>query len=86
MPEICRFLGISIQMFFDDHNPPHFHARYGEKKGTFEIKTLNFMEGDLPIKVRNLITEWADLHQNELLEDWNLAQSGQSPKKIDPLV
>ena len=57
MPEISWFLGIVIQMFFDDHNPPHFHARYGEKKGTIEIATLNMLEGDLPIKVRNLIIE-----------------------------
>lgn len=55
MPEICRFLGIVIQIFYDDHNPPHFHARYGNKKATFDIKTLNMLEGDLPIKVRNLV-------------------------------
>ncbi len=86
MPEICRFLGIVIQIFYDDHNPPHFHARYGEKKGTFEIQSLNMMEGNLPVKVRNLIVEWADLHKPELLQDWNLAQKGQLPNKIDPLV
>jgi hypothetical protein len=86
MPEISRFLGIVIHMFFDEHNPPHFHARYGEKKGVFEIKTLNMIEGNLPAKVRSLVVEWAELHQNELLEDWHLAQSGISPKKIAPLV
>jgi hypothetical protein len=86
MPEISRFLGIVIQMFFDDHNPPHFHARYGEKKGTFEIETLNMMEGDLPIKVRNLIIEWADLNKEALLKNWNLAQNGKQPFKINPLV
>ena len=73
-------------MFFDDHNPPHFHARYGDKKGIFEIRTLNFIDGDLPIKVRNLVTEWADMHRDELLEDWTLAQSGKMPNKIAPLV
>jgi hypothetical protein len=86
MPEISRFLGIVIQMFFDDHNPPHFHARYGEKKGTFDIQTLNMLEGDLPIKVRNLIIEWADLNKAALLENWNLTQNGKQPFKINPLV
>lgn len=86
MPEICRFLGIVIQMFFDEHNPPHFHARYAEKKGTFDIRTLNMIEGNLPGKVRSLIIEWAELHQKELLDDWNLAQKGILPNSIEPLV
>lgn len=86
MPEICRFLGIIIQIFYDDHNPPHFHARYGDKKATFDIDSLNILEGDLPVKVRNLVVEWADLHQEELRKDWELAQSGMVPEKIDPLV
>jgi len=86
MPEISRFLGIIIQMFFDEHNPPHFHARYNDTKATFDIKTLNILEGNLPIKVRNLIVEWADQHKQELLEDWKLVQSGRNPKKINPLV
>lgn len=86
MPEISRFLGIIIQIFYDDHNPPHFHARYGDKKGTFEISSLNVMEGNLPIRVRNLVVEWGDLHKEELMEDWALAQKGHVPNKIDPLV
>ena len=86
MPEISRFLGIVIHMFYDDHNPPHFHARYGETKGVFEISTLNMLEGTLPAKVRGLIAEWADIHSEALLEDWDLAQSGCVPKKIMPLV
>lgn len=86
MPEISRYLGIIIQIYYDDHNPPHFHARYGNKKASFEINTLNLLEGELPIRVRNLVTEWADLHKNELIEDWNLAKAGKEPFKIDPLV
>ncbi len=86
MPEISRFLGIVIQMFFDDHNPPHFHARYGETKGVFDIQSFNMTDGNLPVKVRSLIAEWADMHKNELLEDWHLVQSGHPPKKIKPLV
>lgn len=86
MPEICRFLGIIIQIFYDEHNPPHFHARYGENKATFDIRSLNVLEGYLPVKVRNLVIEWADQHRDELIEDWNLAQSGKVPHKIAPLV
>ena len=73
-------------MFFDEHNPPHFHARYGGAKGSFDIHTLNIIEGVLPIKVRNLIVEWADLHQKELMDNWNAIQLGKAPNKIDPLV
>jgi hypothetical protein len=86
MPEISRFLGIIIQMFFDEHNPPHFHARYGEYKGSFDIESFNIIEGALPTKVRNLVVEWADLHKRELLQNWELTQSGQTPRKIKPLV
>ncbi len=86
MPEICRFLGIIIQIFYNDHAPPHFHARYGDKKATFDIETLNIIEGNLPTKVRNLVVEWADMHKQELITDWNLAQLGQIPNKIEPLV
>ena len=86
MPEISRFLGIVIQMFYDEHNPPHFHARYGDKKGTFDIRTLNMIEGNLPIKVRNLIVEWADQNRKKLMENWGLTQEGKKPHKIEPLV
>ena len=86
MPEICRFLGIVIQIYYDDHNPPHFHARYGDKKGSFEITSLNMLEGNLPIKVRSLVTEWADQHKEELMKDWEMAQMGNVPNKIEPLV
>lgn len=68
MPEISRFLGIVILMYFDEYNPPHFHVKYNEYKAVMEIKTLNILAGNLPIKVRNLVAEWAELHQSELLE------------------
>lgn len=86
MPEICRFLGIIIQIYYDDHHPPHFHARYGDKKAAFEIDSLNMVEGDLPIRVRSLVIEWADKHKEELRKDWELAQEGKVPNKIEPLV
>lgn len=86
MPEICRFLGIVIQMFFDDHNPPHFHAIYGNYEGVFCINTLEMTGGQMPARVRGLVIEWATLHQNELLENWTSIRKTQKFKKIKPLV
>lgn len=86
MPEISRFLGIIIMIFYKDHAPPHFHARYSDKSGIFSILDLKILEGNLPLKVISLITEWAEMHKNELMIDWNLAQKGSPLKKIEPLV
>jgi hypothetical protein len=82
MPEISRFLGIVILMYFDEHNPPHFHVKYNEHKAVMEIKTLNILAGNLPVKVRNLVAEWAELHQPELIEMWD----SKDFHKIQPLV
>jgi hypothetical protein len=83
MPEISRFYGIVVKMFFigREHNPPHFHAIYGEDVGEFDIQTLELIDGYLPVKARNLILEWAGIHQKELLEIWN----SQKFKKLNPL-
>ncbi len=83
MPVISRFYGIVIKMFFAgaEHNPPHFHAIYGEYIGEFNIKTLEMIEGDLPRKARNLVTEWAKLNQNQLMQIWET----QEFKEIKPL-
>lgn len=70
MPEIARFYGIVIKMYFGDHLPPHFHAIYGEYVGMFNINTLEMIEGDLPKRARELIVEWASKYQNELLDIW----------------
>ena len=82
MPEICRFLGIIITMYFDEHNPPHFHVRYNEYRATIEIRTLNIIAGAIPAKVRGLVEEWAELHSDELLAMWN----SKDFQKIEPLV
>ncbi len=82
MPEICRFLGIIITMYFDEHNPPHFHVRYNEYRASMDILTLNIIAGTLPAKVRGLVEEWAELHQNELLTMWNTKEF----HPIKPLV
>jgi hypothetical protein len=82
MPEISRFLGIVIFMYFDDHNPPHFHVKYNEYKAVVAIESLNILTGHLPGKVRGLVEEWAELHQQELLEMWNTKDF----HKVKPLV
>ncbi|SJZ49905.1 protein of unknown function [Carboxydocella sporoproducens DSM 16521] len=71
MPEIARFYGIVIKMFFNDHLPPHFHAIYGERVGMFEISTLEMIEGDLPNRAIKLVKEWAEKYQTELMAMWN---------------
>ena len=86
MPEISRFLGIVIKMFYEDHNPPHFHAIYGDYEAMFSIETLQIMRGQMPARVQGLIVEWASLHQEELKENWLLVTEQQTFKKIQPLV
>jgi len=85
MPEISRFYGIIIAMFFDDHNPPHFHARYGGEKVAIEIATLRILEGQLSPRALGLVIEWAAQHKNELLKNWELAKNNQTLKNIEPL-
>ena len=82
MPEISRFLGIVITMYFDDHYPPHFHVRYKEYRALIAISSLNVMDGQLPARVRSLVTEWAELHREELLDIWKTSRF----RKVAPLV
>lgn len=82
MPEIARFYGIIIKIFFsNEHNPPHFHAIYGEYNGSFSILDLKMIEGDLPRKAQNLIIEWANEHKEEIINMWNT----KTLKKLPPL-
>ena len=85
MPEISRFFGIIIAMYYDDHEPPHFHVRYGEDKAIISIDTLSILQGRLSPRAIGLVTEWAARHQHELREDWNLARQQAPLKKIQPL-
>lgn len=71
MPEITRFYGIIIKMYFSDHLPSHFHAIYGEFNGIFEIETLDMIEGDLPSRAINLVKEWAEQYKSDLIAMWN---------------
>jgi len=86
MPEICRFYGIIIAMFYDDYNPSHFHARYGKDGVAIEIDSLQVLEGRIPPRALGLVMEWASQHQKELLKNWELARKNRPPKKIAPLT
>jgi hypothetical protein len=86
MPEISRFLGIVIFMYFNDHNPPHFHARYGEYEAAVSINDLSVVEGNLPARILGFVIEWAVLHRQELMNDWNLIQTTGDYLKIKPLI
>jgi hypothetical protein len=86
MPEISRFLGIVITMYFNDHDPPHFHVRYGEHRATIAIDTLELRTGSLPARVLGLVIEWAELHRPELMENWTTLTAGGTFKRIAPLV
>lgn len=85
MPTISTFFGILIKMFFDDHNPPHFHVQYGEYKTIIAIESMMVIRGHLPRRALELVLDWVELHQTELLEDWELCHSRQAPKPIPPL-
>lgn len=85
MPTISQFFGIVIQMFWNEHAPPHFHCQYGEYEAIINIQTLELIEGKMPRRAQSLVLDWAELHQAELLEDWNLCEAKQQPKPIAPL-
>lgn len=86
MPTISAFYGIIIQMFWRDHAPPHFHARYQEYKVQINIKTLEVIKGKMPKRALSLILEWASQNREALLKDWELCQQNQDPHKISPLI
>ena len=84
MPIISRFLGIVISMFWNDHAPPHFHAKYGEFEVTVGIES-GIIEGKFPPRALRHVLEWRELHTGELLNDWELCRQSQLPKPILPL-
>jgi hypothetical protein len=85
MPEISRFFGIIIRMYFNDHVPPHFHADYGEHSIEITIETLEVLKGKMPNRVLGLVLEWASLHRDELRSDWERARNGETLEPIQPL-
>jgi len=85
MPELSRFFGIIIKMYYEDHNPPHFHAEYQEFTAEYDIRTLQIIAGNLPKRAHSLVLEWASYHRESLIEDWELAGKSVPLKKIEPL-
>ncbi len=86
MPEISRFFGIVIKMYFDEHNPPHFHAEYGDDEALININTMAVIAGELPSRALGLVIEWASMHQNDLKKEWEKARNLESLGKILPLT
>ena len=84
MPEIARFLGIVIGMFYNEHGVPHFHAVYGDHEVSIEVET-GIVHGQFPGRALRLVLEWTTLHRQELVENWQLARQGRPLKPIDPL-
>ena len=88
MPELSRFYGIIIRMYWEAgarHNAPHFHAYYQENTAIFSIDPIELIEGLMPKRQTRLVEAWAELHQNELRNDWQRLQTGQRPLPIEPL-
>ena len=86
MPQISIFLGIIIKMYYREHNPPHFHADYGEHKAIVDIQKLELWNGYLPPRVLGLVIEWAAIHQAELMDNWEKAIKQEALLPIKPLV
>ncbi len=85
MPEVSRFFGISIRMYFDDHNPPHFHAIYNDAEAELDIEKISLLRGRMSRRALGMVIEWATAHQQELLANWELMRSNQPPNRIAPL-
>jgi hypothetical protein len=87
MPRISAFFGIVIGMYFNDdhHGHPHFHAAYAEFEASIRIDQLGVIEGDLPRRAERMVLEWAELHQDELIENWRRARNRQALLRVNPL-
>jgi len=79
-------LGISILMYFDDHNPPHFHVRYNDDRAIISINELKLLEGHLPARILGLVIEWAELRKEKLIQNWDMVKTTGKYFKIEPLV
>lgn len=85
MPTISEFFGILILMYYNDHAPPHFHAKYGEFEALIQISPIGLLEGNLPPRALSLVIEWAQIYQKQLMVDWNYAAQHKKLQKIPPL-
>lgn len=86
MPEISLFYGIRITMYYDDHNPPHFHAEYNNNKAIIDIINVQVNRGYLPSKQLKIVLAWCAIHQDELMQNWELSKNDEPLNKIAPLI
>ena len=86
MPEISLFFGIRVTMYYDDHNPPHFHAEYNGQKVLVDIMQGRILNGAFPSRQLKFVLAWAEIHQAELMENWDLARKDLPLKKVAPLM
>ncbi len=86
MPEISLFFGIRVMMFYDDHLPPHFHAEYNGQKAVVDILNSRVVKGALPARQLKLILAWTVIHQDELMQNWELAKGHEPLNRIAPLM
>ncbi len=82
MPRISGFRGITITMYFREHEPPHFHAIYGEHEAVIGIDPIRVLEGRLPARARRMVFQWAQMHQGELMDNWQRLRRGLAPVRI----
>jgi uncharacterized protein DUF4160 len=85
VPEISRFYGIVVAMYWNDHPPPHFHARYGDARAKIEIGSGSVLEGRLPRRALRMVREWETMHRDELIANWKRARRAETLMPIDPL-
>ena len=85
VPTISRFFGITVAMYFDDHGHPHFHARHADGSAKIRIDQVEVIDSNLGVRQLRLVLAWAELHQEELLENWRRARTGETLKEIEPL-
>jgi hypothetical protein len=85
MPLISQFFGIMIYMYWDEHNPPHFHAKYNEFEAEISLLPIKIIKGDMPKRIRSLIFEWTAEHHEELLENWELSKANKELNRIKSL-
>jgi len=85
MPEISRFMGIVIQMYYDDHSTPHIHARHSENRCKIDIEG-NLIGGTIPLTKLHIVKRWVILHKEEILENWKEIRNGKQPQRIEPWI
>jgi len=86
MPEISLFYGIRVTMYWDEHDPPHFHVEYAEYKAVVDIQKALIIKGSLPGKQLKLVLAWCEIHKDELMQNWELSKGGNPLNRINPLV